>query len=183
MTLRLTLIASAATAATRRASFPLDEELETVARTQATAMAGTLGRVDRAWTSPARRAQETAVAMGLAADVEPALADLGLGEWAGRTLIEVEATDAVGLQVWMERNDANPHGGETITAVLERTARWLESLTHQEGRVVAVTHPAIMRAALLNVLEANPRQFWRIDISPLTLVRLQARSGRWTYCP
>jgi len=53
MLVRLTMICSGATPATRKGSFPLDEALEPQSLALAAAM--TLRRADRVWTSPALR--------------------------------------------------------------------------------------------------------------------------------
>jgi broad specificity phosphatase PhoE len=59
-------------------------------------------------------------------------------------------------------------------------APWFETVARAEGRVVAVTHPAVIRAAIILALDAKPVSFWQIDILPLCRVRLRDNSGRWT---
>ncbi len=179
MGLRLTLVCHAATAATRRAAFPSDEPLEPSGLARARALAGTLGRVDAAWTSPARRAVETAAALDLHATADPALADLAMPLWAGRSLAEVEASDAAGLLRWRMDVDASPHGGESVVDLLRRAEAWLDGIRHREGRVVAVTHPAFIRAATVVALDARPGSFWRIDVEPLCLLALLGRRDGW----
>jgi broad specificity phosphatase PhoE len=136
-------------------------------------------RPHRAWTSPALRAVQTAQALGLDAAVEPLLADLNLGAWAGKTLAQVEAEDAEALALWMRDPACAPHGGESVAHLLKRVACWLDQLG-EEGRVIAVTHSAVIRAATLIALDAPAKSFWRIDVAPLSLSRLFARNGRWT---
>lgn len=180
MSLRLTLICHAATAATRAASFATDEPLELLGLAKALAMAGKLRRVDAAWSSPALRAVQTATALGLSATVDPGLRDIDLGRWAGRTLTDIATTDPVGLAAWTADAAAQPHGGEAITDVLERVAAWLETLESREGRLVAVTHAAIIRAAIIVALDAKALSFWRIDVMPLCSASFQGRAGHWT---
>lgn len=182
MSLRLTLISHAATGATRAAAFPLDEPLEPQGHAKAAALAGDMGRVDTAWTSPALRALQTAEALGLDASVDPALADIDLRHWAGKSLADVEALDPVGLRRWMDDPGSAPHGGESIESLLRRVAGWLDTVAGRTGRIVAVTHAAVIRAAAVVVLDASPRSFWRIDVEPLCFSRFQARDGRWTMC-
>lgn len=180
MSLRLILISHAATKATRATSFPRDEPLEPKSYAKAATLAGGLGRVDGAWTSPALRAVETAEALGLEASIDPALRDIDLGQWAGKTLVEVQAADPLGLERWMEDVSAAPHGGESVGRLLQRVSPWLETVSRGAGRFVAVTHAAVIRAAAIIALDANPRSFWRIDVGPLCFSRFQARGGRWT---
>ena len=42
-----------------------------------------------------------------------------------------------------------------------------------------MTHPAVIRAALVTVLDAPPIAFWRIDVPPLTRMWLTGRGGIW----
>jgi broad specificity phosphatase PhoE len=180
MAVRLTLICHAATRATREVRFPTDEALEPQELAATARLAPVARRIDFALTSPALRAVQTAAALGLSATVDAALADIALGSWAGRSLAEVEAADPSGLAAWMSDAAANPHGGETLRAVMARTAAWLDLMARREGRIVAVTHAAIMRAATLIILDAPPIAFWRIDVAPLCLASFQGRNGRWT---
>ena len=75
---------------------------------------------------------------------------------------------------------ATPHGGESIGAVVERVTRWLEQLARaDDDRVVAVTHPAVVRSAVLHALDAPLASFWALDVVALAMVRLHASDGRW----
>jgi broad specificity phosphatase PhoE len=71
MPTRLTLTCDGATAATRVAAFPLDEPLEDRALSRAAVLGQALRRADRALTSPALRARQTAAALSLDAAVTP----------------------------------------------------------------------------------------------------------------
>ncbi|HLH90456.1 MAG TPA: histidine phosphatase family protein [Xanthobacteraceae bacterium] len=179
MNRRLTLICHAATTATRAAAFPADEGIEPAAQALAAALAPRLGRVDRAWVSPARAARETAAALGLDAAPEPALRDCDVGRWTGRRLTDVQAEDAPGVAAWLADAEAAPHGGEPRTAVFARVAGWLAARVTERGHVVAVTHASVMRAAVLAVLDAPASAFWRIDVPPLAIIALGSDGRRW----
>lgn len=174
--LRLTLVCQAATEATRRAAFPDDEPIEAGGLRRAAAVAAELPRHPRVWVSPARAAGETMAALQLQGVVVAALGDCDYGAWRG---IGLEAVPPDGLAAWLSDPDAAPHGGESLTALFARVAEWLET-DLGDGPVVAVTHAAVVRAAILHVLEARASAFWRIDVAPLSLVRLQRSGGRWT---
>jgi broad specificity phosphatase PhoE len=176
----LTLICHAATAATRDAAFPLDEPLEPQGQAKAAALAATVRRLDAAWTSPARRAVETAAALQIEAAVDPALRDTDYGSWAGRRLDDVAAADPTGVAAWMSDTAAAPHGGDSVDDLFQRIAPWMESIGSQDGRIVAVTHASVMRATIILALGAPSLSFWRIDVGPLARVRLRGQSGRWT---
>lgn len=180
MSLRLTFIAHGATEATRNAAFPRDEPIEPASAAKAAALAPRLPRADAVWVSPALRAVQTAAALGLTASVEPLLADIDPGSWAGKSLAEIEAADAAGLAMWLKDPAAAPHGGESVMNLLNRIESWMEKMDRHEGRVAAVTHPAVIRAAAIVALNAEPNSFWRIDIQPLSLSHFHASTGQWT---
>lgn len=180
MTSRLTLVSHAPTVAVRAAAFPLDEGIDEKARREASALSGDLPQFGAAWTSPARRALETAAAFNLDAKVEPLLRDMDLGRWAGRTFADVEASEPQEMMRWLSDSAASPHGGESVEALLARVANWLKLAGERQGRSVAVTHPAVIRAAIVVAIEAKPVSFWRIDIAPLSIVELGSNGSRWT---
>jgi broad specificity phosphatase PhoE len=180
MSVSVTLICHAATRAVRDVAFPADEPLDSRGHAQAAALAAGVRRVDTAWTSPALRARQTAAALGLRAAVDRNLRDIDFGAWSGRSLAEVEAADPDAMAAWLTDCSTAPHGGESILDLLQRVQPWLDTVGTGDGRVIAVTHSTVIRAAIMLALEAKPASFWRIDIAPLCHVRLRCNSGRWT---
>jgi broad specificity phosphatase PhoE len=176
----LLLVRHAATAATRRARFPLDEGLDGRGHSDAERLRVALRGSAEALASPARRARETAAAAGLAPTVEPAIGPCDFGSWSGRSLADVHADDPDGTAAWMSDPEAAPHGGESLAALARRVGRWLERQARLDGRAVAVTHAEVVRAAVASLLDAPLSAFWRIDVAPLSLTELHARDGRWT---
>jgi broad specificity phosphatase PhoE len=182
MPTRLTLICHGATAATRSGAFPADEPLEERALARAAALRPAIRRADRVWTSPALRARQTAAALGLdTAAEEPALCDVDHGRWAGRRLEEVQAEEPENVIAWLADPDAAPHGGEALAALLRRAASWLDVRAGDGGHGIAVTHAAVIRAAILHALAAPASSFWRIDIAPLSLTELSHDGRRWAW--
>lgn len=179
MAIRLTLICHAATPATRKAAFPDDEALEPKAAAQAAALAHTLGHIDRAWTSPALRSRQTADALRLDATVDPALRDADFGCWTGLPFNEVATREPEAVASWMAEPGAAPHGGESTLDLIGRVATWLDHHGRVSGHTLAVTHAAVIRAALVHALGAEASCFWRIEIGPLAVVDLRRGSPRW----
>jgi len=178
MTVRLVLLCAAARAqrSVRFADDPLDER----ALREARAVAGTLSSAATLYTAPSQRCTRTAEALGLdGATVQPVLRDLDMGSWSGRALDEVAATDGPGLASWLADPRAAPHGGESVAGLCRRVAEWLDALPSDAGRVLAVVEQAVARAAVVHALGAPHEAFWRVDVSPLTAVRLTGRAGRW----
>ncbi|MBZ9849342.1 histidine phosphatase family protein [Mesorhizobium sp. CA14] len=179
MLARLTMIASGATQATRKGRFPADEAMEPRAFERAGALAASLRRADRVWTSPALAALQTAEALGLDPTVEPLLAEQDFGRWAGKSFEEVRAEDPEGMAAWLSDPDAAPHGGESLAAVARRGAALMERLATGSGHTIALTHAVPIRAAILHVLGAPLSSVWKIDIEPLSLTEFRSDGRRW----
>jgi broad specificity phosphatase PhoE len=175
---RLALVSHAMTDAMAAGRFPADEPLNHVGLRQVK-KAGRLEvqKDTRLLAGPELRARETAQLLGLHAATEPRLADLHCGEWCGRTLRAVGPAD---LETWLTDPARAPHGGESILELVGRVGEWLESLTGDASPAVAVTHPAVIRAAILHSLDAPPKSFWGIDVAPMSRTVLHFRNGRWT---
>jgi broad specificity phosphatase PhoE len=126
---------------------------------------------------PEQRCLQTAELLGLQAVVEPRLADLDCGRWRGDVLSGVLPAE---LAMWLTDPTRAPHGGESVIDLIGRVAGWLESLTAVKSTTVAVTHPAVVRAAILTALDAPPKSFWRIDIGPVSRTVMHFRGHAWT---
>jgi broad specificity phosphatase PhoE len=170
---KVVLVSHAPTTATRSTAFPDDEALE---RDDAVEPID-LGRWGYFVCGPELRCRRTAAGLGWECLIEPALADLDFGQWRGLPLHEVPETDAVR---WFNDPKASPHGGESIQDLLARVGAWLDAVQDTGDRIVAVTHPAVIRAAVIHVLGAPPKSFWRIDVVPLSHTRLTCNGGAWT---
>ena len=172
---RLTLVSHAMTDAMAVARFPADEPLNDIGRRQAVRLQTKSDA--RQLAGPEQRTRQTADLLGLDATTEPKLADLDYGRWRGETLQSVSPAD---LNVWLTDPGRAPHGGESIVDLIERVAAWLATLTDDTPQTVAVTHPAVVRAAILAAVDASPNTFWRIDIKPLSRTVLHRRGAAWT---
>jgi broad specificity phosphatase PhoE len=176
----LLLVRHVPTTATRVAAFPADEALDERGRQQAAALAAALPRRIEVITSPARRCRETAEAAGLEAAADETIAECDFGAWAGRSLADVNADEPKAVQSWMLDPDAAPHGGESLGVFSTRIARWLDEQAGHDGRLAAITHGEVIKAAVVHALGAPLLAFWRIDAAPLALTELHAQGGRWT---
>jgi Histidine phosphatase superfamily (branch 1) len=93
--------------------------------------------------------------------------------------IALYAHEPDAASAWLRDPTLAPHGGESIAAVIRRVGQWLADQYTRHQRTIVVTHPAIIRAAIVHAIEAAPQSFWRIDIAPLSVTRLSGLSGRW----
>ncbi|MEN5302710.1 histidine phosphatase family protein [Pseudomonas sp. TWI628] len=127
--------------------------------------------------APERRAQETAAQLSSQVQREPALADCALGHWQGVSLKQLQAEQPQALAQWLEEPLSAPHGGESFAQLCERVGAWLMAFD-RPGEWLAVTHPWVIRAALVTVLECPLAAAQRIDVLPLSRVELSF-AGRW----
>ncbi|MCM2576234.1 histidine phosphatase family protein [Streptomyces meridianus] len=180
MTVRLTLLAAAPTGpAVRAVRFGDDRPPGEHEREQILTIAARLSGARHHFTAPSARCRETARLLGLPAAVEPDLRDGDMGSWTGRTLDDIAARDPASLGAWTADPDAAPHGGESVSELCARVARWLDGLPDGTGRAVSVAGPAVVRAAVVHALGAGPGSFPRVDVLPLAVVRFTRRAGRW----
>ncbi|NUK69525.1 histidine phosphatase family protein [Streptomyces lunaelactis] len=179
MTVRVILVSPAMSAALREARFGSDGPLDAAGARSARAAAGALPPADRRLSGPSARCRDTAEALGLRVEDEPAPGDWDMGVWRGRTLEEVSVSEPEAVSAWLTDPSAAPHGGESLLALCARIGGWLASLPGDSGRVLAVTEPAVARAAIVHALALPAEAFWRLDIAPLTLTELSGRAGRW----
>jgi 2,3-bisphosphoglycerate-dependent phosphoglycerate mutase len=132
-----------------------DTPLNDNGREQARALTATLGgeRFAAVYTSPLRRAHETAQILAAALVLEPvpdpSLKEVDVGSWSGLTRTEIEARYPEGFARWLEYG----HGwddGETYEDLGSRVVSGLLRIAaHHEGdQVLAVTHGGPIRSAL-----------------------------------
>ena len=133
-------------------------------------LAPLLGRDGRLLRSPARRC---AVA---GAEVERRLRPWDLGAWTGRPLAELD------LASWRSDPAYDGHGGESLLALHQRVAALLTDLAPGRGgrsTVVAATHGAVVKAAVVTVLRAPAVAAWDLDVHPASATELSWADGSW----
>jgi broad specificity phosphatase PhoE len=166
---RLKLLCCSATAACRTAAFPRrDEPLDEGGRRLASArvLDGPLPML--AFVAPDTAACETASLMRIDAEPELLLADIDHGDWTGQALTDLQAADVAGLARWLAQPASGAPGGETFAEVAARVGPWLDRIATSDATVLAITHPAVIRAAIAHALECPVEVTFNIDIAPLS---------------
>ncbi|MBO0912796.1 histidine phosphatase family protein [Streptomyces laculatispora] len=180
MTVRVMLISPAMNAALREARFAGDAPLDDSGLRQARAAADAVPAAGRRLRGPSLRCATTADVLGLRCHPEHALRDWEMGRWSGARLSEVSADEPDRVAAWLADPSAAPHGGESLLELCARVGAWLGSLRgSDDGPVLGVAEPAVIRAAAVHALDLPPQVFWRLDVAPLTVTELSGRSGRW----
>ncbi|HEV2503257.1 MAG TPA: histidine phosphatase family protein [Mesorhizobium sp.] len=179
MLVRLTMICCGLTAASRRGFFPADESLDDRVLAGISALAENLDTATRIWTSPVLRARQTAEALGLQAADVPALKDQDFGAWSGRAFEDVQRAQPDVASAWLVDPGATPPDGENFRSIAARVAALFDEQVAEPGHTIAVTHPAVIRAAILHVLKAPLNGFQFIDVEPLSIADFRSDGTRW----
>jgi broad specificity phosphatase PhoE len=177
--LRLYLLAHAPTLAQRQFRFPADEGIEPVDPARIEQLRVRIGRCDAVWRGPERRTEETAASLGVDAAPCDDLRAWSAGSWAGQSVASVAEHEPDGFRAWRTDPDATPNGGESLRALTERVAGWLDGQATSDRRSLVIADPTVIRAAILHVLAADPGTFWRLDVPPLSLSIVQHAQGEW----
>jgi broad specificity phosphatase PhoE len=177
MPTRLSLVCHARTEAQRLGQFPLDESVEPKGLAKAAELASSLKKPVRILSAPEARAWQTAEALGSGIEIVPELGDYDFGEWQGQRLIDLQESAEHSLAAWLDDPQAAPHGGESLQQLCSRVGAWLDGF-REDGHFIIVSHPFVIRAAILHALEAGPASFNFIDVAPLAVVDLRFQ-GRW----
>jgi broad specificity phosphatase PhoE len=124
--------------------------------------------------SPLERACETAAPIarhtGAALELVPALNEIELGEWSGRSFEEIKAEPA--WQQWNKaRQVARAPGGESMLEAQQRVISHIDHVRarYPDARVVLVSHSDVLRAIILYYLGMSLDEFGRIEISPASI--------------
>ena len=173
MAQRLLVVAHAATSATRALVFGDSDQLPSgeVRRLS--------GRVVSWRSGPEEACKSTAVGLGGLAEPLPDLRECDFGEWTGRALVDVAVDDPAGLDSWLRDPHAAPHGGESLTKLINRVGHTLDDHLWPDGRTVVVVTSLVARALIVHALGANPEVIFHIDIGPLGRASLSRSNSAW----
>jgi len=161
-----------------------DTPLSEAGRAQADAAGRRLAdqRLAAVWSSPLRRARETATAVaaphGLDVRVEHAFGEMGFGQWEGLTVDEVRAKFPGPHRAWQETpHEVAPPGAETLAEVRARVLEGLAGLraAHDEQTVCLVSHGITSRVLILEALGLGLDRIWSIQVSPTGISELEFR--------
>jgi probable phosphoglycerate mutase len=125
-------------------------------------------------------AAELAGRHGLPLAVEPALMEIGMGSWEGRTHEEVEESEPAAYRaIHLDPVGHRPPGGESLEAFRHRVSGAYErQVAAFPGRhILIVCHGGVMRAVAGHLLGASPARWYRLRIDFAGLLRV--RHGRF----
>jgi probable phosphoglycerate mutase len=168
----------------------LESTLTELGRRQAEALADALAgtSVHRVISSPLHRTVETArplaERLGLSIETDDRLIEIGHGSWEGLLREEIERDDPGRMRLWRTSPESVAfQDGESLTGVLERWRAFASALSKQpeaghEERIAIVTHDALVRCAILDMLGRPLADFWQPRVVNCGYAQARFESGR-----
>ena len=166
-----------------RLEVPLDEQGWADAHAAAAALSGV--GLTAVYTSPLRRARDTATTIATAAGIEDVqdldgLTNLDYGVWEACTKQEAAAIDAEAFDAYL-RHDPGAYcpGGEVLDDATDRMVEALYEIgrRHPDQHVAAISHAAMVRLALVKIT-GRPRDEWRQALPNGSITVLEVDSDR-----
>lgn len=162
-----------------------DVELSARGLEQVARLAGrfALREVAAVYSSPLRRARQTATAIaavsGCEVEIDDRLIELDYGDWDGRPLGEIPASE---WAEWRADPSFSPPGGESLVAVTGRVDSFCrERFAEQGGDVIAVSHVSPIKAAVCWALGVDERASWQMQLGLATITDIGVRPNGGGY--
>ncbi len=142
-------------------------------------------RLDAIYSSPLRRARETAIPLAddrqMSLETDDRLIELSYGEWEGKRHSEVQENDAATLSAWAAGTSAPP-GGESRISLLRRVSDFLNDVVGQ-GTVAVVAHKEVIRAAAIGLGLLHPADYLVLDVPCGSIFSAVGEPGAWVSLP
>ena len=163
----------------------LESPLSPLGIAQARAMAESLRShpLKRVISSPLGRCVETgditAQRFSLSVEKEPLLIEIAHGKWEGRYRDELAANDPERYRQWRHEPEiVHFENGESIGDVLSRWRRFAANFVPREDTLL-VTHDAVVRVALVDLLKRPLSEFWRSRVLNGAYAWFQVTNAHW----
>lgn len=140
--------------------------------------------IDQLYVSPLPRALRTAEpiahALNLPVQLEPGLREFDLGEWEGRTFVDLRDVENLWVRWRQDPTFAPPHG-ESPRSFHARVLLALQQLVahHPTQTVLAVTHGGLICNVLATWLGAGPDDWRNWEPHNCAITVLQLTAGQW----
>lgn len=140
------------------------------------------------YTSPLRRAAETAGAVASARDekrsvqIVAGLIDINRGEWEGVSRYQVKAKHPALYEQWLHfPTQVRFPGGDELKDVERRSRAAVEKIASElhGAASMIVTHHVVIRVLLCSLLELDLSSFRRFEALPASVSELRLEYGRW----
>jgi probable phosphoglycerate mutase len=168
-----------------REDIPLTEAGQRQALALAQRLASWSPPVDCVYTSPLRRARQTAEPIARALEVTPildeGLQEIDLGMVSGLTIDTLRETMPEVYTRWQDRQDLTFRfpGGEQRLSFYQRVGRALDEIVawHPGEQVVVIAHEGTLRAGLVHLFPPMMSDQWAYDLRNASLTHVRAGDG------
>jgi broad specificity phosphatase PhoE len=143
-------------------------------------------RLDAIYSSPLRRAQETAAVLAadrcpISVEIDERAIELSYGDWEGKRHADIEGGEAEALRLWAAGMIAAP-GGESRISLVRRVSRFLDEVVGQ-GTVAVVTHKEVIRAAAIALGLLHPADYMILEVPCASIFSAVGEPGDWVCLP
>ena len=136
-------------------------------------------------TSPLQRCHAFAKALGerhgMPVQDDPRLAEVGFGDWEGKTRAELEALLPGQVRRFYQDPVGNrPRGAEPLDDFVARVAAGFDAVlnTYRGQFVLVVAHAGVIRAILSHILSMPPQAMYRINVANAGMTRIKTERER-----
>ena len=136
-------------------------------------------------TSPLQRCHAFAKALGerhgMPVQDDPRLAEVGFGDWEGKTRAELEALLPGQVSRFYQDPIGNrPRGAEPLDDFVARVAAGFDAVlnTYRGQFVLVVAHAGVIRAILSHILSMPPQAMYRINVANAGMTRIKTERER-----
>ncbi len=149
-----------------------------------------LPAISRIVHSPMARTSQTAAAisreLGLGAENESRLVEIGFGDWEGISMTELEVDSSSDVAAWRNSVTSKPPKGESIQELEARVSGAItELISGSQGKTVAiVTHMMPTRAIARMAQASNDQTNWNINFAPcgISIYRFYGTDFAESFC-
>lgn len=163
-----------------------DTELNEKGRLQAEQLALRLKdeRLDHIYSSPLKRALNTALAVGKYHDLEVKtvenIKEIHFGEWENMSAQQLEELYPDYMKKWREDHSGYyAPGGESLEIAYSRINPWIERVIedNQEGRILVVSHGGAIRAMISGLVGRGTEGHWNYKIKNCAITTIKTFDG------
>jgi broad specificity phosphatase PhoE len=142
-------------------------------------------KLDAIYSSPLRRARETAVALAygrlLPLETDDRIIELSYGDWEGKQHVQVEEDQADALIAWASGLAPAP-GGESRIELTRRVSAFLDDVIEQ-GTVAVITHKEVIRASAIVLGLLHPADYLVLEVPCASIFSAVGETGNWVCLP
>ena len=142
-------------------------------------------KLDAIYSSPLRRARETAILLAqdrrISPDTDDRIIELSYGDWEGKRHSDVEKDEAAALTAWAA-GIGSPPGGESHLSLMRRVSGFLDDVAGQ-GTVAVVTHKEVIRAGAIALGLLHPSDYLILDVPCASIFCAVGEPGAWVCLP